>query len=383
MHVRCGNSLVSSDLITSVPYNADRSSGLGIGESPMLNIASQPKAYNSSKPTLTRFNARSFLHDETLTSQTIMTNALKQGGALGGNRCLIPKENCSAWFSIKGGNTYFSTRKSKVMGIASKGDLRTLKLNTGLPKGSNPYFILENYFIWQQSNYSTCTKPLGLVYVSGNAVRKERVTAPLLFKRAYVPGGDTEAKSNVGLKLNKLASRSNLVPNHKIDRELYSLVSSVDMLIYAYENIKSKPGNMTPGVTPETLDGISREKLENLSASLRSEKFSFTASRRIQIPKASGGKRPLSIASPMDKTVQEAMRLVLEAIYEPLFLDNSHGFRPNRSCHTALQKVSQTFQPAQWVIEGDLAKFFDTISHQKLMQLIENKISDRRFTKLI
>jgi retron-type reverse transcriptase len=119
------------------------------------------------------------------------------------------------------------------------------------------------------------------------------------------------------------------------------------MLIYAYENIKSKPGNMTPGVSPETLDGISKEKLEKLSASLRSEKFTFSPSRRIQIPKASGGTRPLSIASPMDKIVQEAMRLILEAIYDPLFLDCSHGFRPNRSCHTALKKVSQEFQPAQ------------------------------------
>lgn len=155
------------------------------------------------------------------------------------------------------------------------------------------------------------------------------------------------------------------------------------MLTYAYDNIKSKPGNMTPGATPETLDGISLEKLKKLSDSLRSEKFTFSPSRRVEIPKASGGTRPLSIASPMDKIVQEAMRLVLEAIYEPLFADCSHGFRPNRSCHTALKKVSQEFQPVQWVIEGDLAKFFDTISHPKLMQMIEGKIEDRKFTRLI
>lgn len=134
------------------------------------------------------------------------------------------------------------------------------------------------------------------------------------------------------------------------------------MLVYAYENIKSKPGNMTPGLSPETLYGISKEKIEkieNLSLSLKSEKFSFSPSfapsfspsfalsRRIQIPKVSGGTRPLSIASPMDKIVQKAMRLVLEAIYEPLFKDCSHGFRANKSCHTALRQVSQEFQPAQ------------------------------------
>lgn len=229
------------------------------------------------------------------------------------------------------------------MGVASKGEQRTMTLNTGLPKGSNLYR--------QRSNYSTCLGMANTRYASGNAVGKERVAAPLLFKRSYVSGG--EAKSNVGLKLNKLAKRSNSEPNQIIDRELYSLATGVEMLTYAYENIKSKPGNMTPGVScgeaNETLigfaTGISKEKLQDLSAALKSEKFAFTPGRRIQISKESGGTRPLSIA--MDKIVQEAMRLVLEAIFEPLFLDCSHGFRPHRSCHTALKKVSQEFQPVQ------------------------------------
>lgn len=137
------------------------------------------------------------------------------------------------------------------------------------------------------------------------------------------------------------------MPNAIIDRNLYNIISNVDTLIYAYENIKSKPGNMTPGVTPETLDGISKEKLEILSTDLKSDKFQFSPSRRIAIPKASGGSRPLTIAPPMDKIVQEAIRLVLEAVYEPLFMDSSHSFRPNRGCHTALKKVSQDFQPSQ------------------------------------
>lgn len=104
---------------------------------------------------------------------------------------------------------------------------------------------------------------------------------------------------------------------------------------------------MTRGVKAETLDGISREKIDNLSSTLRSEKFKFAPSRIIQKAKGSGLTRPLSIARAMDKIVQEAMRLILEAIYEPLFKDCSHGFRPNRSCHTALKQVSQVFQPVQ------------------------------------
>jgi retron-type reverse transcriptase len=119
------------------------------------------------------------------------------------------------------------------------------------------------------------------------------------------------------------------------------------MLAYAYDNIKSKPGNMTPGVSPDTIDGISEEKIEKLSEELRSEKFKFTPSRRIEIDKPSGGKRPITIASPMDKIVQEALRLVLNAIYEPLFKNNSHGFRPNRGCHTALKFLKENFQPTQ------------------------------------
>lgn len=117
--------------------------------------------------------------------------------------------------------------------------------------------------------------------------------------------------------------------------------------MYAYENIKSKPGNMTPGVTPETLDGLSEEMVQGISGSLRDESFKFSPSRRVQIPKASGGTRPLSVAPPRDKIVQEALRLILEAIFEPLFKDNSHGFRPKRGCHTAMKMLDTVAQPTQ------------------------------------
>lgn len=386
MHVRCGNSSMSRDLVLAVPSNAVGSSGLGIGESSMLNLASLPKAEIRSKPKSTWITARSFSYDKIHTNQTTITTDLKLWVSLVGNRCTILMDDINAWSSTEGKNTGYSTRVMKDMGVVSKGKSRTLTLNTGLPKGRNSYCssLYESRSpYWQRNSGSTWVGMNRPIYDSGNSEWKGSTVAPLLFSRTYVSGGDTEAKSYVGLKLNKLAKRSNSFPNQKIDRDLYNIVSNIDTLTYAYDNIKSKPGNMTPGVTPETLDGISREKLEKLAAALKSEKFAFSPSRRIQIPKASGGTRPLSIASPMDKIVQEAMRLVLEAIYEPIFADCSHGFRPNRSCHSALKRVSESFQPVQWVIEGDLAKFFDTISHQKLMKLLEDKIDDRRFTKLI
>jgi len=134
-------------------------------------------------------------------------------------------------------------------------------------------------------------------------------------------------------------------PNHSINQNLHSLVYKVELLTAAYQRIKSKPGNMTPACDDETLDGISHEALLELSNLLRTEEFQFRPARRVEIPKASGGTRPLSIAPPRDKIVQEAIRMILEAIYEPLFLNCSHGFRPNRSCHTALNEVRNNFKP--------------------------------------
>jgi group II intron reverse transcriptase/maturase len=106
-------------------------------------------------------------------------------------------------------------------------------------------------------------------------------------------------------------------------------------------------------------------------------------SRRINLPKASGGTRPLSFGTPRDKIILEAMRMILESIYEPNFSDNSHGFRPLRSCHSALKAFYTKFHYSQWLIEGDISKCFDSIEHNKLMILIERKISDRRFTHYI
>jgi len=120
---------------------------------------------------------------------------------------------------------------------------------------------------------------------------------------------------------------------------------NVELLTIAYNNIKSKPGNMTPAINPDTLDGISQEALEKIARSLRDESFSFQPQRRIRIPKPNGGTRPLTIASPRDKIVQEAVRMLLQAIFDPTFSDSSHGFRPGRSCHSALKHIEVNFKP--------------------------------------
>lgn len=145
-------------------------------------------------------------------------------------------------------------------------------------------------------------------------------------------------------KLRDLQKRASKHKEDQIDRNLYKLICDREMLEIAYNNIKSQPGSMTPGVSPETLDGISIEALEEISNKLKTEKFQFRTSRRATIPKPSGGSRPITVSPPRDKIVQEAMRMILEAIYEPTFSEHSHGFRPKRGCHTALKHVSQKFQ---------------------------------------
>lgn len=123
---------------------------------------------------------------------------------------------------------------------------------------------------------------------------------------------------------------------------LYNLIADRNTLTIAYQNIKSNPGNMTPGIDKATtLDGMSNQLLAGIAEALQDNSFQFEPARRIHIPKKNGKRRPLAVASPRDKIVQEAMRMVLEAIFEPHFSNNSHGFRPKRSCHTALKEISK------------------------------------------
>jgi retron-type reverse transcriptase len=182
------------------------------------------------------------------------------------------------------------------------------------------------------------------LYDSSNIKRRERIASyPLLNYREYSTES-TIVKSNIFNRINKLNQESkNLKP---IDRTLYSLVCNLDMLKLAYEKLKSKPGNMTSGITSKTLDGISVNTLEELLVELKTEKFQFKPSRRVETPKIEGEARNLLIAPPRDKLVQEVIRTILEAIFEPRFQNESHGFRRNRSCHTALKYAKYKFQPS-------------------------------------
>ena len=153
---------------------------------------------------------------------------------------------------------------------------------------------------------------------------------------------------------------------------VFEILSRTEILKLAYETIKSKPGNMVRGSTRETLDGISNEWFEKASVKLRHESYKLKPNRRVHIPKANGKLRPLGIASPRDKIIQQAMRMVMETVLEPKFLNSSHGFRPHRGCHTALKEI-RSWRGVPWIIEGDIKSFFDSIDHHILEQLLDRK----------
>lgn len=140
---------------------------------------------------------------------------------------------------------------------------------------------------------------------------------------------------------------------------------------------------MTAGTDGKTIDMMSIRRIEKLIASLKDESYRPKPARRVYIPKKNGKKRPLGIPSFEDKLVQEVVRMMLEAIYEGHFEDTSHGFRPNRSCHSALISLQKGFTGAKWFIEGDIKGFFDNINHETLIGILSKRINDDRFLRLI
>jgi len=128
----------------------------------------------------------------------------------------------------------------------------------------------------------------------------------------------------------------------------------------AYLNIHANKGSMTPGSDNETIDGMSLKRMDNIIASMKDHSYQPEPARRTYIPRKDGKLRPLGIQSADDKLVQEVVRMILEAMYEPTSSENSHGFRPEKSCHTALSQIQNSFTGVRWFVEGDIEKCFDS-----------------------
>ncbi|WP_405996800.1 reverse transcriptase domain-containing protein [Streptomyces sp. NBC_00829] len=165
--------------------------------------------------------------------------------------------------------------------------------------------------------------------------------------------------------------------------ELFRQLFNPQLYLLAYGRIYANHGAMTPGVTSETVDGMSQRKIYRIIEAIRHERYRFKPVRRIHIPKKNGKMRPLGLPTWSDKLVGEVIRLLLEAYYEPTFSDRSHGFRPRRGCHTALREVDHTWTGTSWFIEGDIADCFGSLDHQVLLSILGEKIHDQRFLRLV
>jgi RNA-directed DNA polymerase len=188
---------------------------------------------------------------------------------------------------------------------------------------------------------------------------------------------------NVVYRLHRLVRLAKVDPNKRFDR-LFREVTKTDFLMLAFERIEYNKGSSTPGVDGMTKNNWSYLHAEELARALREGTYAPTPVRRVYIPKKSGKLRPLGIPTFSDRVVQSALKLILEALYEPIFLDCSHGFRPRRGCHTALAAIYDNPKVRiDWVVEGDIQGCFDNVNHHILIRLLQRRIADNRLLQLI
>ena len=221
----------------------------------------------------------------------------------------------------------------------------------------------------------TMGHPKGLKsYGGGDSVRESGL-------RCFSSVASINDNSCVGLKELIKVNKNN--PEY-INNKLIHIVSDTNFLIFAYETIKSNPGNSTPGIDSKTLNEIDLNWFITTSKKLKAGKYVFKPARRVYIPKPGNkGERPLTISSPKDKIVQQAIYLILNAIYEPSFLESSHSSRPNRGTHTALKDIKHKFQGVKWCIKADIVSNFTTIDYKILLNLLGKRIGCSKFLGLI
>jgi group II intron reverse transcriptase/maturase len=165
--------------------------------------------------------------------------------------------------------------------------------------------------------------------------------------------------------------------------ELYRQLFNPQLYLLAYGRIYANKGAMTPGATQETADGMSQAKIGRIIDAMRHERYRFAPVRRVHVPKKNGKTRPLGLPTWSDKLVGEVVRLLLEAYYEPVFSERSHGFRPGRGCHTALREIASTWTGTAWFIEGDIADCFGSLDHDLMIKILGERICDNRFLRLV
>src|SRR6266508_371905 len=170
---------------------------------------------------------------------------------------------------------------------------------------------------------------------------------------------------------------------HKVRNLFNIMTNNPELWLQAYANVYPNRGSLTEGVDGITVDGFCEDRVANTLKLLKEGRYQCNPSRRAYLHKPNGKRRPLGIQSGDDKLTQEVTRLLLERVYEPIFSETSHGFRTGRSCHTALDEIRKVWTGARWLINVDVAGYFDNIDHRLLLTLLERKIDDRKFIGLI
>ena len=177
---------------------------------------------------------------------------------------------------------------------------------------------------------------------------------------------------------------------HKLGEKGYELkgvyrrIQDRELFLAAYGKRYANAGATTRGTDPEdTVDGMSLERIDTIIEQLHNGQYRWKPARRVYVPKANGNKRPIGIPTWNDKMVQEVIRMVLAAYYEPKFSPYSHGFSPRKGCHSALRQIHHSWKGTKWFIEGDIKGCFDNIDHNLLLNILARDIKDNRFLKLI
>lgn len=184
--------------------------------------------------------------------------------------------------------------------------------------------------------------------------------------------------TNVYLELIQERGKRGL-PLERVYRQLFNR----NLYLTAYGKIYRNAGALTSGVTKETPDGMSLDKIDAIIETLRQERYQWKPARRIYILKKNGKKRPLGLPVWSDKLLAEVVRMILSAYFEPQFSEHSHGFRPERGCHTALREIHYQWAGTTWFIEGDISACFDNLDHELLVKTLSEHIHDGRFIHLI
>ena len=191
------------------------------------------------------------------------------------------------------------------------------------------------------------------------------------------------ATTKLTTRLEGFRKRNSDNPNY-INKDIYRIFYQSEFYIIAYNNIKSNDGAETQGSDGTSLHGFSQTWIDNIINSMRDESYQPNPSRTTYIPKqdGSGKMRKLAFPNGIDKLIQECVRIVLDCIFEPTFSNLSHGYRPNRSIHSAVAQV-ETWRSTTWLIEGDISAYFDEVDHRVLESILRERINDERFIRLI